>query len=145
MSSSKHFYIKALACKGCLIDNAGVFAILRIVPDGTIKIEVIPTMEIGSIINSARNEAGLTQEQAADALCVSRQTVSNWENGKTYPDIISAIKMSDLYSVSLDHILKEETSMKQSYKEFLEESTNTVKSWEMRSKLALTLVTLGIW
>ncbi len=102
-------------------------------------------MEIGSIIKNARNEAGLTQEQAAEALCVSRQTVSNWENGKTYPDIISVIKMSDLYSVSLDHLLKEETSMKQSYREYLEESTNTVKSRNNSSKLILTLVTLGIW
>ena len=85
-------------------------------------------MEIGSIIRNARNEANLSQEQAAEALGVSRQTVSNWETGKSYPDIISVINMSDLYSVSLDHLLKEETSMKQTYKEYLEESTNTVKS-----------------
>ena len=38
-------------------------------------------MEIGTKIKRARNEAKLTQEQAAEALGVSRQTVSNWENG----------------------------------------------------------------
>ena len=102
-------------------------------------------MEIGSIIKNARNEAGLSQEQAAEALGISRQTVSNWETGKTYPDIISVIKMSDLYSVSLDRLLKEETSMKQSYRSYLEESTNTVKSNEKKSVLALVLTTLGIW
>lgn len=102
-------------------------------------------MEIGSIIKTARNEAGLSQEQAAEALGVSRQTVSNWETGKTYPDIISVIKMSDLYSVSLDRLLKEESSVKQSYRSFLEESTNTVKSNEKKSILALVLTTLGIW
>ena len=102
-------------------------------------------MEIGSIIKTARNEAGLSQEQAAEALGVSRQTVSNWETGKTYPDIISVIKMSDLYSVSLDRLLKEESSVKQSYRSFLEESTNTVKSNERKSILALVLTTLGIW
>jgi len=102
-------------------------------------------MEIGSIIRNARNEANLSQEQAAEALGVSRQTVSNWETGKSYPDIISVINMSDLYSVSLDHLLKEETSMKQTYKEYLEESTNTVKSNEKKSKLVLAFVTLGIW
>ena len=37
--------------------------------------------------------------------------MSNWENGKTYPDIISVIKMSDLYDISLDHLLKEKKSM----------------------------------
>ena len=102
-------------------------------------------MEIGTIIRNARNEAKLSQEQAAEALGVSRQTVSNWETGKTYPDIISVIRMSDLYSVSLDHLLKEETSMKQTYKEYLEESTNVVKSNEKKSKLMLVLITLGIW
>ena len=102
-------------------------------------------MEIGSIIKNARNEAKLSQEQAAEALGVSRQTVSNWETGKSYPDIVSVIKMSELYSVSLDHLLKEETSMKQTYREFLEESTNTVKSDEKKSRLILVFATLGIW
>ncbi len=102
-------------------------------------------MEIGTIIKRARNEASLTQEQAAESLGVSRQTISNWENGKSYPDIISVIKMSDVYSVSLDYLLKEETSMKQTYKEYLEESTNTVKSHNRLSRMSLLLVTLGIW
>jgi len=102
-------------------------------------------MEIGAIIRNARNNAKLSQEQAAEALGVSRQTISNWENGKSYPDIISVIRMSDLYSVSLDQLLKEESSMKQTYKEYLEESTNVVKSNERKSKLILVMTMLGIW
>ncbi len=102
-------------------------------------------MEIGTIIRNARNEAGLSQEQAAEALGVSRQTVSNWETGKTYPDIISVIKMSDLFSITLDHLLKEETSVKQTYRDYLEESTNVVKSNEKKSILMLVLAVLGIW
>ena len=102
-------------------------------------------MEIGALIREARNAANLSQEQAAESLGVSRQTVSNWETGKTYPDIISVIRMSDLYSVSLDHLLKEETSMKQTYKDYLEESTNVVQSNERKSKLTVILITLGIW
>ena len=62
-------------------------------------------MDIGTKIKNARIAAQLTQEQVADALGVSRQTMSNWENGKTYPAIISVIKMSDLYGISLDHLL----------------------------------------
>ena len=58
-------------------------------------------MEIGIKLKKARNEKGITQEQAAEALGVSRQTISNWENNKSYPDIISVIKMSDIYSVAL--------------------------------------------
>ena len=102
-------------------------------------------MEIGAIIRNARHNANLSQEQAAEALGVSRQTVSNWENEKSYPDILSVIRMSDLYSVSLDHLLKEEDSMKQTYKEYLEESTNVVKSNDRKSKLILALTVLGIW
>ncbi|MBE5794314.1 MAG: helix-turn-helix transcriptional regulator [Clostridiales bacterium] len=102
-------------------------------------------MEIGAIIKKARQEKGITQETAADALGVSRQTISNWETGRTYPDILSVIRMSDLYAVSLDRLLKEEDSVNQTYRDYLEESTNTVRSNERRSQLTLILVTLGVW
>ena len=96
-------------------------------------------MEIGSKLRTARNEKGITQEQAAELLGVSRQTISNWENNKSYPDIISVIKMSDIFSVSLDHLLKEEKSMKQTYQDFLEESTNTVKAKRNLEKIMVFL------
>ena len=81
-------------------------------------------MEIGKKLKNARIEAGLTQEKAAEKIDVSRQTISNWENEKSYPDIISGIALSDLYSVSLDELLKGDQKMA----EHLEESTNVVKS-----------------
>ena len=102
-------------------------------------------MEIGSKIKNARNNIGLTQEQVAEVLGVSRQTISNWENNKSYPDIISVIKMSDIYSVSLDHLLKEENSMKQTYQEFLEESTNTVKAKRRLEKIILFSTYFLVW
>lgn len=81
-------------------------------------------LEIGKKLKNARIEAGLTQEKAAEKIDVSRQTISNWENEKSYPDIISVIALSDLYSVSLDELLKGDQKMA----EHLEESTNVVKS-----------------
>lgn len=81
-------------------------------------------MEIGKKLKNARIEAGLTQEKAAEKIDVSRQTISNWENEKSYPDIVSVIALSDLYSVSLDELLKGDQKMA----EHLEESTNVVKS-----------------
>lgn len=81
-------------------------------------------MEIGKKLKNARIEAGLTQEKAAEKIDVSRQTISNWENEKSYPDIISVIALSDLYSVSLDELLKGDQKMAG----HLEESTNVVKS-----------------
>ena len=84
-------------------------------------------LEIGAKIKAARQNADLTQEQAAEYLGVTRQTISNWENEKTYPDIVSVVKMSSLYNVSLDHLLKEGAPEK-GHLNYLEESTNTVKS-----------------
>lgn len=81
-------------------------------------------MEIAKKIKEARINANLTQERVADELQVSRQTISNWENAKTYPDIISIIKLSDLYQISLDELLKGDDKMI----EHLDESTNVVSS-----------------
>lgn len=101
-------------------------------------------MNIGTKIKNARTHANLTQEQAAEALGVSRQTISHWENEKTYPDIVSVIKMSDLYRISLDHLLKEEKPMSD-YLNYLEESTNTVRSKHKLSMTILLATYLGIW
>lgn len=81
-------------------------------------------MDIGKKLKSARNNNHLTQEKVAELMQVSRQTISNWENGKSYPDVISIITLSDLYQVSLDVLLKGDLEMMQ----HIEESTDIVKS-----------------
>ena len=101
-------------------------------------------MDIGTKLQKARLQAKLTQEQVAESLGVSRQTISNWENEKTYPDIINVIKMSDLYAVSLDHLLKEEQPMS-NYIDYLEESTNVVKSKNKLSRQLIIITYLVIW
>ena len=100
--------------------------------------------DIGSKIKAARMEKKFTQEQVAEVLGVSRQTISNWENGKSYPDIISVIKMSECYGVSLDYLLKGEEKMS-GYYGFLEESTNVVKSNTNKIKIITMLSYLLIW
>jgi DNA-binding XRE family transcriptional regulator/uncharacterized membrane protein len=82
-----------------------------------------------------------TQEQVAERLSVSRQTISNWENEKTYPDIVRVIELSNLYSITLDELLKEDKKMI----EYLEESTNVVKSKMKFSKLIQIMTYLVIW
>lgn len=103
-------------------------------------------MDLGNKLQRARAKANLTQEQVAETLGVSRQTISNWENEKTYPDIRSVVTLSDLYNVSLDYLLKdkEETTMT-NYLDYLEESTNVVKSKNKLSKLILVIAYLLIW
>lgn len=56
-------------------------------------------MEIGKKLKEARLNRDLTQEVIAEKLNVSRQTISNWENEKSYPDIISVIELSNIYSI----------------------------------------------
>lgn len=81
-------------------------------------------MEIGKKLKDARTYSGLTQEKVAEKLNVTRQTISNWENEKSYPDIINVIELSDLYQVSLDELLKGDDKMIK----HLDETTNIVKS-----------------
>lgn len=63
-------------------------------------------MEIGSQIKQRRTAAGLSQEELAEQVFVTRQTLSNWENNKTYPDINSLLRLSAVFHVSLDDLVK---------------------------------------
>ncbi len=98
-------------------------------------------MNIGQKLKNTRLTAGLTQESVAEKIGVSRQTISNWENDKSYPDIINVIALSNLYSISLDELLKEDLKMV----EYLQESTDVVKSRQKLSKLVLVIAYLVIW
>ena len=98
-------------------------------------------MDIGNKLKNARNEANFTQEDIAEKIGVSRQTISNWENNKSYPDIISIIKLSDIYSISLDTLLKEDENMIK----HLDESTNVVKSKNRLRKIIPILIYTAIW
>lgn len=63
-------------------------------------------MEIGRQIKKYRTELKLSQEELADKVYVIRQTVSNWENDKNYPDIHSLVLLSSLFGISLDDLVK---------------------------------------
>ena len=63
-------------------------------------------MNIEEQINNLRKQHGLSQDDFANLFNVSRQTVSNWENGKSYPDLEMIIKVSDYFKVSIDELLK---------------------------------------
>lgn len=63
-------------------------------------------MELSKQIKKYRTEANLSQEELADKVFVSRQTISNWENDKNYPDIKSLVLMSEVFHVSLDKLIK---------------------------------------
>ena len=63
-------------------------------------------MELGKQIKKHRMAAQLSQEELADRVYVSRQTISNWENDKSYPDVNSLVLLSETFQVSLDKLIK---------------------------------------
>ena len=63
-------------------------------------------MELGTQIKKYRQELDWSQETLAEKTFVSRQTISNWENDKSYPDIQSLLLLSTLFDVSLDQLVK---------------------------------------
>ncbi|MDR2976475.1 MAG: helix-turn-helix domain-containing protein [Streptococcaceae bacterium] len=70
-------------------------------------------MEISKQIKKCRGRIGLSQEQLAEKIYVTRQTVSNWETEKSYPDIHSLLAMSLLFDISLDELVKGDLEMMQ--------------------------------
>ena len=63
-------------------------------------------MELGKRLKEYRNQSGMTQDDLAERLYVTRQTISAWENDKSYPDIHSLLMLGDLFHVSLDTLVK---------------------------------------
>lgn len=63
-------------------------------------------MEIGKRIREHRSELGLSQDDLAARVYVSRQTISSWENDKTYPDVQSLLILSDVFGATVDSLIK---------------------------------------
>ena len=63
-------------------------------------------MEISKQIKKHRLDAELSQEDLAEKIFVTRQTISNWENNRSYPDINSLILLSNFFDISLDILVK---------------------------------------
>lgn len=70
-------------------------------------------MQIGQQIKRHRARLGLSQEELAASIFVSRQTVSNWETDKTYPDIQSLLLLSERFDVSVDDLMREDVAAMQ--------------------------------
>lgn len=63
-------------------------------------------MELNKQIKKYRTMMNLSQEELAERIYVTRQTISNWETGKSYPDIHSLLLLSSLFNISLDSLIK---------------------------------------
>ena len=100
-------------------------------------------MKLGQTLIKIRKERNMTQEKFAEIFHVTRQTVSNWENEKSYPDLQTLVNISDEFGISLDVMLKEDTKM-------VKKIDHQIK-FGKRSKLAVLCCTIalvvvaGIW
>lgn len=68
-------------------------------------------MELGKRITEIRKQNNMTQEELAEKFHVTRQTISNWENGKSYPDVETIVCISNEFNVSLDILMKGDKDM----------------------------------
>lgn len=84
-------------------------------------------MKLNQRIVEIRKENNLTQEEFANMFGVTRQTVSNWENGKNYPDLFTLIKISDAFNCSLDSMLKEDYEMVEELDDEIEEDCKKIR------------------
>jgi len=84
-------------CKGSLLDTSWVI----LYNNG----EVIAMNDIGKHIRSIRTRQGMTQDQLAEALFVTRQSISNYETGKSRPDIDMLLRIADALHTDLDSLL----------------------------------------
>lgn len=90
-------------------------------------------MELGSHIKEHRKELGLSQDDLAERIYVSRQTISNWECGRTYRDVQSLHLLSNVFGVTVDSLIKGDVEtmaqvMKEAVKKYNALSTVTVAS-----------------
>lgn len=93
--------------------------------------------ELGKKIIKIRKDYNLTQEDFADKYSVTRQTVSSWENSKSYPDLDTLVKISDDFNISLDILLKED-------KRVIEDISNSQRERKGQKKLKKVLIAMSI-
>lgn len=100
-------------------------------------------MELGNHLFDARKKCGFSQEEVAEKLGVSRQTISKWETGETLPDIRQAKRLSGLYRLTLDELIDFDLDVQeveeaiQHTSEAVEEKIDWTKAWGKRYPVLL--------
>ena len=100
-------------------------------------------MEIGSIIREHRKASAMSQDDLAAKVFVSRQTISSWENGKTYPDVQSLLLLSGIFGVTVDSLIKGDV---ETMNEVIERDVATIRhlGFAMAGMLLLSLAAV-VW
>lgn len=96
-------------------------------------------MSVGKKILQIRKEKGMPQEEFGKLFHVTRQTVSNWENEKSYPDLQTLVEISDMSGVSMDALLKEDGRMVS----IIDKQKKTVKASRIVIGVLIAMLVLG--
>ena len=101
-------------------------------------------MELGSHIKARRTELGISQDELAGRIYVSRQTISSWENDKTYPDVQSLLLLSQVFGTTIDELVRGDVD---TMKETVEKDARLVRrlSYVMVGFLVLMLLAMVWW
>lgn len=91
-------------------------------------------MELGDRLKQARINKGFSQADVAEFLHISRQSISRWETGKTYPDIDNLVELSRYYEVSIDELLTETKILQQEINEKTEQMNKNMEEIEEKQK-----------
>ena len=102
-------------------------------------------MKIAEKIITLRKQAGLSQEELADKVFVSRQAVSKWESEQAVPDIDKIVILSEIFGVSTDYLLKDDEVCATSQKELIKTVTEAETNGFMKDKKKTALLSaLGV-
>ena len=102
--------------------------------------------KIGGFLKELRKEKGITQEQLADKLFVSRRTVSRWETGSNMPDLDVLVELADLYDVDLRDILsgqRRNENMDSELKDTLLQAADYTQELKNKVKKRMNLMFVG--
>lgn len=101
-------------------------------------------MNLAEKIQDLRKKNGLSQEQLADKLGVSRQAISKWESEQSTPDIDKIVLLSETFHVSTDYLLKQEKDVTSKKEEENKKEDYTIAVNVKMSKKAFSYLLLGI-
>ena len=95
-------------------------------------------MNTGEKISKIRKMSGMTQEELAEKMNVSRQTISKWEKGTSSPDLESAVAFCELFQISLDDFMKGDKAMKKEEKISLQDMMKINQRTQKKTILLLS-------
>lgn len=100
-------------------------------------------MDLGNRIREEREKRNLSQDELAEKLDISRQAISKWETGKSYPDIETILKLSDIFNLSLDELVKGDQKLREN---LIKEGRGGMSGLAILGSVLVALgVIVGVW